>query len=130
MGRPFLLAMTRVGALAIATLAAIVPAAARSGDIYRVDPERTSVGFEVSQLGLFTQGGRFGNAHGRIIYDVDTESGSVDLTVETATVDTGWELRDRFVRGEEMLDAAHHPKLEFRSTGMTFAGHKLVAVDG
>jgi polyisoprenoid-binding protein YceI len=130
MGRLLLLAMTRAGALAIATLAAIVPAAARSGEVYRVDPEKTSVGFEVSQLGLFTQSGRFGHAHGRIIYDADTESGSVDLTVETATVNTGWELRDTFVRGEDMLDAARYPKLEFRSTAMSFAGHRLVAVDG
>src|SRR5215470_13986904 len=130
MGHSFFIAMTRACVLAMGLFAAIVPAAARSSDVYRVDPERTSVGFEVSQLGLFMQGGRFGNARGRIIYDADTESGSVDLTVETATVDTGWDLRDRFVRGEEMLDAAHHPKLEFRSTGMTFAGHKLVAVDG
>jgi len=119
-----------LAALTIATLAAIVPAAARSGDIYRVDPERTSVGFEVSQLGLFTQSGRFGHANGRIIFDADAESGSVDLTVDTATVNTGWELRDTFVRGEDMLDAARYPKLEFRSTSMSFAGHKLVGVDG
>lgn len=130
MGRTFLVTMTRAAVLAMAALAAIVPAGARSSDVYRVDPERTSVGFEVSQLGLFMQSGRFGHAYGRIIYDADAQSGSVDLTVETATVDTGWELRDSFVRGEDMLDAARYPKLEFRSTAMSFAGHKLVAVDG
>ena len=124
------LAMTRAGMLALALFAAIVPAAAQSSDVFHVDPEKTSVGFEVSQLGLFMQSGRFGSAHGRITYDAEAETGSVDLTVDTATVDTGWDLRDRFVRGENMLDAAHHPKLEFRSTGMTFAGRALVAVDG
>jgi len=129
MGHVSFLAMTRAGILAMA-FAAIVPAAARSSDVFHVDPEKTAVGFEVSQLGLFMQSGRFGNAHGRIIYDAEAEAGSVDLTVDTATVDTGWDLRDRFVRGEDMLDAAHHPKLEFHSTGMIFAGHKLVAVDG
>ncbi len=130
MGRPFVRTMARACVLAVAAVAAIVPAVARLGDVYRVDPERTSVAFEVTQLGVFIQNGRFGQAHGRIAYDADTETGGVDLTVDTATVDTGWDLRDRFVRGEDMLDAAHYPKLEFRSTTMSFAGHKLVAVDG
>ncbi len=123
--------MARVGAaILVAALTAIVPAAARPGDVYRVDPERTSVAFEVTQLGVFVQNGRFGRAHGRIAYDAETEAGSVDLAVDTSSVDTGWDLRDRFVRGENMLDAAHHPRLEFRSTAMSFAAHRLIAVEG
>ena len=129
MARPIAPRMARAGLL-VAALTALVPAAARPGDVYRVDPERTSVAFEVTQLGLFVQNGRFGRAHGRIAYDAETEAGSVDLTVDTGSVDTGWDLRDRFVRSENMLDAAHHPRLEFRSTAMTFAAHHLVAVEG
>jgi polyisoprenoid-binding protein YceI len=129
MARPVAPRMARA-ALFVAALTALVPAAARPGDVYRVDPERTSVAFEVMQLGLFAQNGRFGRAHGRIAYDPETETGSVDLAVDTASVDTGWDLRDRFVRSENMLDAARHPRLEFRSTAMTFAAHQLVAVEG
>ena len=117
-------------ALLVAALTALVPAAARPGDVYRVDPERTSVAFAVTQLGVFVQNGRFGRAHGRIAYDADAEAGSVDLVVDTGSIDTGWDLRDRFVESENMLDAAHHPKLEFRSTAMRFSGHRLVAVEG
>lgn len=127
--RPVIRRMVRA-ALIVVALSALAPAVARPGDVFRVDPERTSVAFEVTHLGVFVQNGRFGRAHGRIAYDADTEAGSVDLTVETASVDTGWELRDRFVRGENMLDAERHPRLEFRSTAMTFSGHHLVAVDG
>lgn len=123
--------MARVSvALAVAAVAAIVSAAARPGDVYRVDPDRTSVSFEVTQFGYFVQNGRFGRAQGRIAYDADSEAGSVELDVDTASVDTGWDLRDRFVRGENMLDAARHPRLEFRSTAMSFERHRLVAVDG
>ncbi len=129
MARPVAPRMARA-ALLVAALTALVPAAARPGDVYRVDPERTSVAFEVTQLGVFLQNGRFGRVHGRIAYDAESESGSVDLTVDTGSVDTGWDLRDRFVRSENMLDTAHHPRLEFRSTAMTFAAHNLVAVEG
>jgi len=117
-------------ALLVAALTALAPAVARPGDVYRVDPGRTSVAFAVTQLGVFVQSGRFGHAHGRIAYDADTEAGSVDLAVDTGSIDTGWDLRDRFVKGENMLDAAHHPQLEFRSTAMSFKAHRLVAVEG
>lgn len=117
-------------ALLAAALAAIVSADARPGDVYRVDPERTSVAFEVTQLGLFPQAGRFGRAHGRIDFDADAEAGSVDLVVDATSVETGWDRRDDFVRGEHMLDAARFPQLAFRSTALGFAARRLVAVDG
>ncbi len=117
-------------AIFVAALTALAPALARPGDVYRVDPERTSVAFAVTELGVLVQNGRFGRAHGSVAYDADAEAGSVDLVVDTGSIDTGWDLRDRFVESENMLDAAHHPRLEFRSTAMRFSGHRLVAVEG
>lgn len=119
----------RTGA-ALLALAALLPAAALAGDVYRIDPERTSVAFEVTQFGLWMQTGRFGHAHGSITYDAIAQEGSVLLAVDATSVDTGWDVRDDFVRSENMLDAAHHPQLEFRSSTMSFAAHRLVAVDG
>ena len=118
------------GALAIAALLVLLPAPALSAQVYRIDSERTSVAFEVMELGVWLANGRFGRTDGRIDYDTTAETGSVELAVDAASVQTGWDLRDRFVRGEDMLDVAHHPVLRFRSTGMTFIEHRLVAVDG
>ena len=118
------------GALAIAALLVLLPAPALSAQVYRIDSERTSVAFEVMELGVWLANGRFGRIDGRIDYDTTAETGSVELAVDAASVQTGWDLRDRFVRGEDMLDVAHHPVLRFRSTGMTFIEHRLVAVDG
>ncbi len=118
------------GTLALAALAALVLAPALSAQVYRIDSEQTSVAFEVMELGVWLANGRFGRTNGRIDYDKAAEKGSVDLAVDATSVETGWDLRDRFVRGENMLDAAHHPVLRFRSTGMTFVEHRLVAVDG
>ena len=117
-------------ALGIAALMELVPAPALAAQVYRIDPERTSVVFDVTELGLWQRTGRFGRASGRIDYDTAAETGSVELAVDAASVQTGWDLRDRFVRGENMLDAAHHPVLQFRSTAMQFAQHRLVAVEG
>jgi polyisoprenoid-binding protein YceI len=122
-------AMRNAAAL-VCVLAATSPAAVEKEGAYQVDPERTQVAFEVAELGVFARTGRFGRAHGRIEFDADAEAGSVYLVVDAASVDTGWDRRDAFVRGEHMLDAARFPLLSFRSTALGFAAHRLVAVDG
>ena len=112
-------------------LGAMLPALAMPADpVYRIDPERTVAGFSVLELGLWQRTGQFGRTHGQIRYDADAESGSIDLAVDSASVDTGWSLRDSFVRSENMLDAEHHPVFRFRSTVMRFELHRLVAIDG
>ena len=116
-------------ALAIAALT-VVFAPTLYAQVYRIDPERTSIAFGVLEMGFWQRTGRFGRTSGRIDYDMAAETGSVELAVDAASVQTGWDLRDRFVRGENMLDTVHHPLLQFRSTAMTFAQHRLVAVDG
>ncbi len=98
--------------------------------VYRIDSERTSAGFSVLELGLWQRTGHFGHTRGEIRYDADAESGGIDLAVDAASVDTGWSLRDDFVRGEHMLDAERHPQFRFHSTAMRFDAHRLVAVDG
>ncbi len=118
------------GALAIAALVALLPAPALCARVYRIDSERTSVRFEVMELGVPLATGRFARTNGRIDYDTAAETGSVEFAVDATSVETGRDLRDRFVRGENMLDAARHPMLLFRSTGMTFVLHRLVAIDG
>ncbi len=117
-------------ALGIAALLALLPAPPLLAQVYRIDPERTSIAFRVVELGFWQRTGRFGRTSGLIDYDTAAETGSVELAVDATSVQTGWGLRDQFVRGENMLDAAHHPVLQFRSTAMTFAQHRLVAVDG
>jgi len=123
---------TIVRRLAIVLLlaAGTTDAATPSDPVYRIDPERTMSGFSVNELGLWQRTGHFGRTRGQIRYDADAESGGIDLAVDAASVDTGWSLRDDFVRAEHMLDAARHPQFRFHSTALRFDAHRLVAVDG
>lgn len=122
--------LVRQIALALLLAAGTTANAATREPVYRIDPEHTVAGFSVNELGLWQRTGRFGHMRGQIRYDADAESGSIELAVDAASVDTGWSLRDDFVRGEHMLDADHHPQFRFRSTALRFDGHRLVAVDG
>jgi polyisoprenoid-binding protein YceI len=111
-------------------LAGSAGAVAPQDPVYRIDPERTVASFSVNELGLWQRTGRFGRTRGQIRYDAEAQSGGIDLAVDAASVDTGWSLRDDFVRGEHMLDVLRHPQFRFRSTALHFDAHRLVAVDG
>ena len=117
-------------AFALLIAASTTGSAATRDPVYRIDSERTVAGFSVNELGLWQRTGRFGHTRGQIRYDAGGESGSIELAVDAASVDTGWSLRDDFVRGEHMLDAGRHPQFRFHSTALRFDAHRLVAVDG
>jgi len=96
---------------------------------FRVDPDLTSARFAV-QLGFSKQQGRLGRTSGTIVLDAQQKVESIDLEIETASVDTGWSLRDAFLRSEVMFDAGRFPQMRFRSTGVRYEGARLAGVEG
>jgi polyisoprenoid-binding protein YceI len=106
------------------------PPAGAEPPTYRVEPALTTLEFSVSHLGLSLQRGRFREAWGRIVYSPDAATGSIDFIVDPASVDTGWNLRDAFLRSDEMFDVDEYPVLRFRSNRLVFADGRLTAVDG
>jgi polyisoprenoid-binding protein YceI len=119
-----------VGVFAALALAASASAAEAAALTFRIAPEMTRVEFAVSQFGVATQRGRFERARGTIVVDAERGEGSIDFIVDAASVSTGWDLRDAFLRGELMFDAVRFPTLRFRSTHLVHESSRLVAVDG
>jgi polyisoprenoid-binding protein YceI len=97
---------------------------------YRIDPDLTSAEFSVSHLGLSRQRGHFGHTVGTIVIDPEWHRGAIELDVDATSVDTGWGVRDAFLRSEDMFDTARYPVVTFRSTQLTFAGEKLIGIAG
>ena len=107
-----------------------VEIAAAAPDTYRVDSELSSTEFAVSHLGLSTQRGRFGRMEGTIVIDPEGHTGAIDFVVDATTVDTGWGVRDAWLRGEDMFDVAHFPVMRFRSTQLVFNQDRLIGMAG
>ena len=105
-------------------------AAAAAPVVYRVEPEFTYAEFAVSHIGLSRQRGHFGRTNGTIVLDTEQHSGSIDFVVDATSVDTGWKVRDEFLRGENMFDAAHYPVVRFHSTQLVFDRERLIGVAG
>jgi len=125
--------MKLLGALALA-----LPLTAMANpENYTLDPYHTFPYFEVDHLGVSTMRGMFRKASGKFTIDRAAKSGSVELTVETASVDTGdndrgsrARARDDHLRTADFFNVAEFPRMTFKSTGVKFAGDNPAEIAG
>jgi len=97
---------------------------------YAIDPGHTYASFEIDHLGFSTQRGQFNRSAGSVEFDLDARSGSIDITIDAASLDTGLELRDNVLRGDAWFNVQAFPNILFRSQRFIFEQEKPVAVEG
>jgi len=112
--------------VALALLVLLVEADAAT---FRIAPENASVVFAVSHLGISTEG-RFGLIRGEIVLDAERRAGSVELIADARSINTGWDLRDAFLKSDLMFDVERYPSIRFHSSRLGFEGDRLVSIDG
>ena len=64
-------------------------AAAAAADSYTIDPSHTFPRFEINHFGFSTHHGQFNKTAGKIVLDRAAKTGSIDITVQTASIGTG-----------------------------------------
>jgi polyisoprenoid-binding protein YceI len=98
---------------------------------WQIDAAHTNVEFSVRHMMIATVKGRFSDVYGSIIADPDDPaSGSVDVTINTASLDTGNDMRDKHLRSGDFFDAERFPNIRFTSTSITTAGNGRFRVTG
>jgi polyisoprenoid-binding protein YceI len=115
-------------ALAVVAFLIALPAAAQ--DVYVGDPAHTYAYFETGHFGVSWVHGRFNKTTARVTLDRAAKKGSVDVTIDAASVDTGFEARDKQVRSENYLDVEKFPTITFKSSTLKFEGDALTGIDG
>ena len=116
-----------LAAAAFATLSSVATAAPET---FVIDGSHTFPRFSYSHFGLSTQLSRFNKTTGKIVLDKEAKTGSVDVVIDTQSVDTGFDVFNGHIQGEDFLDTAKYPTATFKSTKVRFEGDKPVAVDG
>lgn len=111
-------------------LASTMSASAFAADSYTIDARHTFPGFEVSHLGFSLQRGRFNATSGKITLDSANKSGSIDVTIDATSIDTGLAELEKHLQGEDFFDTAKYPTITFTSKALKFDGDKLVGADG
>ncbi len=126
-----------IAGVAAATLAAVAllsvaptPALAET-ETYRIDGEHTSIGFKIRHF-FSKVPGRFNKFEGQIVLDREnlTKGSSVEFTIDTASIDTNDDSRDKHLRSDAFFDAENHPKMTFKSKKVRSAGKNKLKIDG
>lgn len=115
-------------AAALATLIA-APAFA-APQTYTIDSSHTFPRFSYDHMGLSKQILRFNKTTGTVVFDKEAKTGSVDVTIDMNTVDTGHEGFNGHIKGADFLDTTQFPSATFKSTKVVFEGDKPVSVEG
>jgi len=105
-------------------------AGAMAADSFTIDSRHTYPVFEVNHLGFSTQRGRFNNVTGKIMLVPAQKSGSIEVTIDSASVDMGLEAWDKHMRGEDFFNVEKFPNMTFKSTKLIYEGDKLVGAEG
>jgi polyisoprenoid-binding protein YceI len=112
------------------SLSILLAAPAFAADTYTIDPNHTWPVFEVNHLGFSNQRGRFDKTAGKVTLDLAAKTGSVDLTIDTRSLDMGFPQWNEHLAEEGFFDSAKYPTITFKSDKLIFNGNKVVAADG
>lgn len=116
--------------LVAVAIAASSFAAVAAPETYVMDGSHTFPRFSYSHFGYSTQLSHFDKTSGKIVIDKAAKSGSVDVTIDMKSVNTGSALFNGHIQGEDFLDTAKFPTATYKSTKVNFDGDKVVSVDG
>lgn len=124
--------MTRnviVSVVVAATLAAVGVAHAAPAT-YAIDPTHTFVTFEAKHFGTSTNRGRFDKKSGTVTLDKAAKTGSVEITLDMASISTGTASFDGHLKSKDFFNAEAFPEATFKSSRFIFNGDKVSAVVG
>jgi len=118
-------------ALPVAMLALMTGSAVATPVTYSVDPNHTYPSFEADHFGgLSNWRGKFDKSSGTIVLDKDKGTGTVEITIDTSTVDFGHAKLDEHVKSAEMLDVAKFPTASYKGTLAKFKDGQPTEVEG
>ncbi|MFZ2163775.1 MAG: YceI family protein [Sideroxyarcus sp.] len=120
--------MKRILALTLA--ASLSSVAYAAPETYVIEPNHTLPRFEYSHFGYSVQLSRFDKTSGSITLDRAKKTGSVDVTIDAKSVNTGVALFNEHIQAADFFDTEMFPTITYKSSKVKFDGDKVVAVEG
>lgn len=114
----------------LTTVFALTLAHASADEKFAIDPAHSTIGFKVKHLFSYVTG-RFDTVSG--IIDVDQakpENSSVEVKIETKSVNTANEKRDGHLKSADFFDVEKFPDMTFKSKKVTRTGEDSADVTG
>lgn len=114
---------SRLAAISLGTLASAWLAPAFAAPVqYDIDPEHAYPSFEADHFGgMSVWRGKFDKTAGKITLDRASQSGTVEVSVDVSSVNTGHDKLDAHLKTAEFFDVAKFPTATYKGK---FAGFK------
>jgi len=118
--------------IVLASMAALVSASASAAPVtYILDPSHTYPSFEADHMGgLSVWRGKFDKSSGKVVYDKDAKSGSIDVTVDMTSIDFGMPRLNEQAKSAEIFDVAKFPTATFTGKFTMFNGSSPTEAQG
>jgi polyisoprenoid-binding protein YceI len=119
-------------ALSAAVLTLVAGYAVADPVTYQIDPAHTYPSFAADHFdGLSVWRGKFDHTSGSIVLDKEKGTGSVDVTVDTTSIDFGMpKLNEHAKSDDEMFDVAKYPTATYKGTLTAFKNGVPTQVEG
>lgn len=116
-------------ALSLAGFATLNPALA--AEKYEFDKAHTQILFFVSHLGFSMSEGEFLEYDGELIIDRENpENSSVDVTIQTESIDMDHEKWEEHMKNEDFFHVTEFPTMTFESTNVEVTGENTAQLTG
>jgi polyisoprenoid-binding protein YceI len=118
--------------IVLASLAALFGASAFAAPVtYTLDPNHTFPSFAADHFGgLSVWRGKFDATSGKVVYDKDAKSGSIDVTVDMTSIDFGMPKLNDHAKSAEIFDAAKFPTATYSGKFTKFNGATPTEAEG
>ena len=116
--------------LTLSVLASLSTVAQAAPETYIIDNSHTYPHFTYNHLGFSFQTHKFDKTSGKVVLDRIAQTGSVDVTIDATSVNTGHAVFNQKIQAADYFDTAVHPTITFKSDRMIFNGSQPVSLEG
>jgi polyisoprenoid-binding protein YceI len=113
-----------------AALAAFAATAQAAPETFVIDNSHTYPHFTYNHLGFSNQTHKFDKTSGKVVLDRAEKAGSVLVTIDATSVNTGYALFNEHLQAADFFDTARYPTITFKSDKMAFRGDQPVSLVG
>jgi polyisoprenoid-binding protein YceI len=90
---------------------------------WSIDPAHSSVTFEIRHMAVSNVHGSITGVTGTVtLNEKDITKSSVNATIDTNTLTTGVDARDKHLKSPDFFDVAKNPQIVFKSTSLSNSG--------
>lgn len=101
-----------------------------AADTYKIDPNHTYPSFEADHMGISVWRGKFNKTEGTVTLDREKKTGTIDITIDTTSIDFGHEGMNAHAKKADIFDVAQFPTATFKAKSITFTGDVPTSAQG